>query len=217
MLKAKQIDKIFALFQKQEPNPKIELDYYNDFTLLVAVVLSAQATDNRVNKITPQIFAVADSPYKMTLLGSEALKEMIKSIGLYNNKANNLLAAAKKMYEQHNNKVPETFAKLCSLPGVGPKSANVLLNSLFHHESIAVDRHVFRVSNRIGLCKTKTVKATERDLMKKVGKPWRRNAHHWLVLHGRYVCKARNPKCVECIIKDLCQFKDKISSDKIKN
>ena len=210
MLRKAEIDKIFTLFKEQKKEPKIELDYCNNFTLLVAVVLSAQSTDKGVNKVTPQLFALADDPFKMLLLGEGKLRQLIKTLGLYNNKAKNLMAAAKIMYEQHNNQVPETFAELCALPGVGRKSANVLLNALFDQHTIGVDTHVFRVSNRVGLCNTKTPDATEHALMKKIGKQWRKYAHHWLVLHGRYICKARQPMCQQCVIEKLCKYKAKV-------
>ena len=210
MLRKTEINQIFKLFQKQNKEPKIELKYHNDFTLLVAVVLSAQATDKSVNKVTPEIFVVADNPFKMLLWGEEKLRDKIKTLGLYNNKAKNIIAAAKIMYEQYDNQVPKTFKALCSLPGVGRKSANVLLNTLFNKSTIGVDTHVFRVSNRLGLCNTKTADATEFALMKKIGKQWQKNAHHWLVLHGRYICKARQPICHQCIIHKFCQYEAKL-------
>jgi len=210
MLLKDEIDGIFRLFQEQKKHPRIELDYSNNFTLLVAVVLSAQSTDKGVNKVTSQLFPKADNPYKMLLLGKKKLKQFIKTLGLYNNKANYLMAAAKIMYEEYNNQVPETFEELCALPGVGRKSANVLLNVLFNHPTIGVDTHVFRVSNRLGLCHTKTPKATEYELIKIVGKQWQKYAHHWLVLHGRYICKARKPLCNQCVVENFCMFKFKV-------
>ena len=209
MLTKSAIDAIFTELQRAKPEPKIELNYYNGFTLLVAVVLSAQSTDKGVNNSTPALFKEADDPYKMLLLGEEKLKEFIKTIGLYNNKAKNIIAASKILYEQHQNEVPGDFEDLCKLPGVGRKSANVILNSLHGESRIAVDTHVFRVSNRMGFCKTKTPDETEAALMKKIPAKWKKYAHHWIVLHGRYICKARKPLCGECSIYEYCKYKGK--------
>lgn len=206
----KKVGQIFQILSKQRPSPKIELDYINNFTLFVAVVLSAQSTDKGVNKATPKLFEVADNPYKMLMLGEIKLKEHIKSIGLYNSKARNIINACQIMVDKHDNQLPNNFDDLCELPGVGRKSANVILNSLFNKHTIAVDTHVFRVSNRLGLCKTKTPDATEFALVKKIPDEWKKYAHHWLVLHGRYTCKARKPMCNECIIYDLCEFDSKV-------
>ena len=205
----KNVDEIFDRLSKQRPSPKIELEYKNNFTLFVAVVLSAQSTDKGVNKVTPALFQIADDPYKMLMLGEGGLKDHIKSIGLYNSKAKNIINACQIMVDEYNSQLPDNFEDLCKLPGVGRKSANVLLNSLFNEPTIAVDTHVFRVSNRLGLCKTKTPDATEFSLNKKILVRWKKYAHHWLVLHGRYICKARKPICGECVIYDLCKFKDK--------
>ena len=205
----KNVDEIFDRLSKQRPSPKIELEYKNNFTLFVAVVLSAQSTDKGVNKVTPALFEIADDPYKMLMLGEVGLKDHIKSIGLYNSKAKNIMNACQIMIDEYNSQLPDNFEDLCKLPGVGRKSANVLLNSLFNEPTIAVDTHVFRVSNRLGLCKTKTPDATEFALNKKISVRWKKYAHHWLVLHGRYICKARKPICGECVIYDLCKFKDK--------
>ena len=205
----KNVDEIFDRLSKQRPSPKIELEYKNNFTLFVAVVLSAQSTDKGVNKVTPALFQIADDPYKMLMLGEGGLKDHIKSIGLYNSKAKNIINACQIMVDEYNSQLPDNFEDLCKLPGVGRKSANVLLNSLFNEPTIAVDTHVFRVSNRLGLCKTKTPDATEFALNKKILVRWKKYAHHWLVLHGRYICKARKPICGECVIYDLCKFKDK--------
>ena len=205
----KNVDEIFDRLSKQRPSPKIELEYKNNFTLFVAVVLSAQSTDKGVNKVTPALFQIADDPYKMLMLGEGGLKDHIKSIGLYNSKAKNIMNACQIMVDEYNSQLPDNFEDLCKLPGVGRKSANVLLNSLFNEPTIAVDTHVFRVSNRLGLCKTKTPDATEFALNKKILVRWKKYAHHWLVLHGRYICKARKPICGECVIYDLCKFKDK--------
>ena len=201
------VDEIFLRFSRQTPTPRIELNYINNFTLFIAVVLSAQSTDKGVNKVTPALFKKADDPHKMLLLSEAGLKEYIKSIGLYNSKAKNIIKACEIMVAEHNNKLPENFDDLRKLPGVGRKTANVLLNSLFNHHTIAVDTHVLRVSNRIGLCNTKTPDATEAALHKEIPNKWKKYAHHWLVLHGRYVCKARKPLCSDCIIRDLCRFK----------
>jgi endonuclease-3 len=205
----KNVDEIFERLSKQRPSPKIELEYKNNFTLFVAVVLSAQSTDKGVNKVTPALFQVADDPYKMLMLGEVGLKDHIKSIGLYNSKAKNIMNACQIMVDEYNSQLPDNFEDLRKLPGVGRKSANVLLNSLFNEPTIAVDTHVFRVSNRLGLCKTKNPDATEFALNKKISVRWKKYAHHWLVLHGRYICKARKPICGECVIYDLCKFKDK--------
>jgi endonuclease-3 len=208
MLK-KNVDEIFERLSKQRPSPKIELEYKNNFTLFVAVVLSAQSTDKGVNKVTPGLFQIADDPYKMLMLGEVRLRDHIKSIGLYNSKAKNIMNACQIMVDEYNSQLPDNFEDLCRLPGVGRKSANVLLNSLFNEPTIAVDTHVFRVSNRLGLCETRTPDATEFALNKKIPVRWKKYAHHWLVLHGRYICKARKPICGECVIYDLCKFKDK--------
>jgi endonuclease-3 len=208
-MQRKNVDEIFEKLSEQNPTPKIELEYHNNFTLFVAVVLSAQSTDKGVNKATTALFKIADDPYKMLLLGEGKLKEYIKSIGLYNSKAKNIINSCKIMVDEYNNQLPGNFEDLLKLPGVGRKSANVLLNSLFNESTIAVDTHVFRVSNRLGLCKTKTPDATEFVLNKKISDKWKKYAHHWLVLHGRYICKARKPLCAECVIHHLCEFKDK--------
>jgi endonuclease-3 len=163
-----------------------------------------------VNKATPALFEIAPTPSHMMLLGADALKRHIKTIGLFNNKAKNIIALSKILVEQYEGKVPENFESLCKLPGVGRKSANVMLNSIWGHKVIAVDTHVFRVSNRIGLCKTTTVEQTEKTLMKIVPETYQDYAHHWLVLHGRYTCKARKPECAKCLINDLCEFKHKV-------
>ncbi|MCE2992267.1 MAG: endonuclease III [Candidatus Jidaibacter sp.] len=201
------INEIFRRFKENKPEPKIELHYSNPYELLVAVVLSAQSTDKGVNKVTPKLFEVAGTPEKMINLGEEALKEHIKTIGLFNNKAKNIIALSKVLVEQFAGEVPSDFETLCKLPGVGRKSANVMLNSIWGHKVIAVDTHVFRVSNRIGLCKTTNVEKTEQELMKSIPDVWKDYAHHWLVLHGRYTCKARKPECDKCLISDLCNTK----------
>lgn len=202
----KKINEIFKRFEQKNANPKIELDYYSPFTLLIAVILSAQSTDKGVNRVTPNLFEVANTPKKMLELGEEGLKDYIKSIGLYNSKARNIIKLCQVLEEKYNGEVPQKFEELNELPGVGRKSANVMLNSLWSHPVIAVDTHVFRVSNRIGLCKTKNPLQTELALMKIIPTKWQDKAHHWLVLHGRYVCKARKPECHKCIINDLCDY-----------
>jgi len=208
MNKAK-IDQIFTRLAKQNPKPVTELHFTNEFTLLVAVVLSAQATDAGVNKATPALFAVADSPEKMLALGLEKLKNYIKTIGLFNAKAKNVIGLSEKLMADFGGKIPHTREELQSLPGVGRKTANVWLNCALGEPTMAVDTHVFRVANRLGLCNTKTPEATEMALEKAIPAEWMLHAHHWLILHGRYVCVARKPKCPECILKDLCEFKDK--------
>jgi endonuclease-3 len=205
-----QIDKIFSILQAQNPHPKTELEYKNNYTLLVAVVLSAQSTDIGVNKATKKLFEVADTPEKMIKIGEENLKKYINTIGLYNGKAKNVIALSKILVEKFNSEVPEDLEILQSLPGVGRKTANVVLNCAFGHSTIGVDTHVFRVSNRIGIVNEKDVLKTELALLKNIPKKWQQHAHHWLILHGRYVCTAKKPKCAECKIKEFCQFKNKI-------
>jgi endonuclease-3 len=209
MLKKETIDKIFQIFSDLNPEPKTELEYVNNYTLLVAVVLSAQATDVGVNKATKSLFAVVDTPEKMVALGEEGLKKYIKTIGLFNAKAKNVIALSHMLIEKHNSQVPHDFEALKALPGVGVKTANVVLNCAFGEPTIAVDTHVFRVSNRIGLVSTKTPDATGEPLLKVIPKKWRQHAHHWLILHGRYVCKARKPLCFSCPIVNYCQYEDK--------
>lgn len=208
MNKAK-INSIFAIFSNNNPHPKTELEYVNNYTLLVAVVLSAQATDVSVNKATRTLFKLVDTPEKMLELGNSGLTAYIKTIGLFNAKAKNVIALSQKLVDEYNSEVPENFEKLKSLPGVGVKTANVVLNCAFGHPTIAVDTHVFRVSNRIGLVKTKTADETGVILLKVIPKQWQMHAHHWLILHGRYVCKARKPECYRCAIVEFCEYKDK--------
>lgn len=200
------VDEIFRRLSEKEPSPKTELFYTNDFTLLVAIVLSAQATDAGVNKATPALFAVADTPEKMFALGEDKLKNYIKTIGLFNSKAKNIIALSKKLLDEFGGKVPESREELMSLAGVGRKTANVWLNCTRGLPTIAVDTHVFRVANRLGLCTTKTADATEMALEKIIPEKWKIHAHHWLILHGRYICKARVPLCKQCPLKDLCKF-----------
>ena len=199
----------FSRFKEKNSNPKIELEFSDAYTLLVAVILSAQSTDKGVNRVTPALFAVAGTPEKMVKLGLDALKKHIKTIGLYNSKAKHIIAMSQALIEEHDGEVPCDFIALQKLPGVGRKSANVLLNSMWGHHTIAVDTHVFRVSNRIGLCTTKNPLQTELALVKTIPKEWQDKAHHWLVLHGRYICKARKPNCSQCLINDLCLYENK--------
>ena len=200
---------IFRRFAALVPEPKGELEHVDAFTLLVAVVLSAQATDAGVNKATRTLFAVADTPEKMAALGEDRIREFVKTIGLYRNKAKNVLALSEQLIARHGSAVPDDLAALEALPGVGRKTANVVLNMAFGHATMAVDTHVFRVANRIGLSHGKTPEAVEADVMPLVPAEYGLHAHHWLILHGRYLCKARKPECWRCPIADLCRFTDK--------
>ena len=206
---AGRIEEIFARFAAATPEPKGELYYTNSFTLLVAVVLSAQATDAGVNKATPALFALADTPAKMAALGEDKVREAIKTIGLFRAKAKNVVALSRLLIERHHGVVPQTRDELIALPGVGRKTANVVLNIAFHQPTIAVDTHIFRVSNRLPLAKGKTPEAVEAGLERVVPEAYRLHAHHWLILHGRYICKARKPACDRCLIADLCRYPDK--------
>lgn len=208
-MQRKKIDAIFSIFQQENPRPQTELVFTNNYTLLVAVVLSAQSTDIGVNKATKALFQVADTPEKMVKLGEAKLKKYINTIGLYNGKASNIIKLSQLLIDKHNSEVPENFEALRSLPGVGQKTANVVLNCAFGHHTIAVDTHVFRVSNRIGLVHEDTVEKTEIALLKTIPKTWQEHAHHWLILHGRYICKARKPLCAICKIEKFCEFKEK--------
>lgn len=205
----KQFDEIFKIWQKENPHPKTELIYTNNYTLLVAVVLSAQSTDIGVNKATAALFKIADTPQKMLKLGEAKLKKYINTIGLYNGKAKNIIALSQILIEKYDSQVPEDFEALQTLPGVGRKTANVILNCAFGHATIAVDTHVFRVANRIGFVHEKDVLKTELALTKVIPKKWMDHAHHWMILHGRYVCQARKPKCWECKIVKFCEYKEK--------
>jgi endonuclease-3 len=198
------IDEIFTRFEEQESDPRTELDYDNPFTLVVAVALSAQATDVSVNKATARLFQVADTPQQMLALGEEGLKPYISSIGLYNTKAKNVIALSRILVEQYGGEVPLDREKLQALPGVGRKTASVVLNELRVEPAIAVDTHVFRVSHRLGLASGKTPEQVEAQLMQIVPEPYLTRAHHWLILHGRYTCVARRPKCEDCVVADLC-------------
>jgi endonuclease-3 len=203
------VAEIFRRFEAANPHPKGELDYANAFTLLVAVVLSAQATDLGVNKATPALFAAADSPAKMAELGEEKLQDMIKTIGLYRTKAKNVVALSRRLVKDFGGEVPHSREALETLPGVGRKTANVVMNTAFGAPVIAVDTHIFRVSNRIPLAAGKTPLEVERGLEKIIPAAFKRHAHHWLILHGRYICKARRPACERCLISDLCRWPDK--------
>jgi endonuclease-3 len=209
MLKKDQIEAFFARLAAANPEPKGELDFINPYTLLVAVALSAQATDVSVNKATGPLFKLVDTPQKMVKLGEAKLKDFIKTIGLYNTKAKNVIRLSEILIEKYGGKVPEDREKLEELPGVGRKTANVVLNIAFGHPTIAVDTHLFRVSNRTGLAPGATPLAVELALEKKVPTHYKRHAHHWLILHGRYICKARKPDCPVCVVREICQFKGK--------
>jgi len=204
-----QVDEIFARFQAADPDPRTELLYDDNFTLLVAVVLSAQATDVGVNRATPDLFRMANTPEKMVALGEAGVTEKIKTIGLYRNKAKNVVALSKMLIEEHDGEVPGTLAELEALPGVGRKTANVVLNVAFGQPTIGIDTHAFRVANRTGLAPGKTPLKVEEILNRIVPERYKHNAHHWLILQGRYVCKARKPECWRCIIADICIFKPK--------
>jgi endonuclease-3 len=206
---AAQIEEAFRRFQAAEPEPKTELKYVNPFTLLVAVVLSAQATDAGVNKATPALFALADTPAKMAALGEDKIRELVKTIGLFRTKAKNVAALAHILVEQYGGEIPRTRDELETLPGVGRKTANVVMNTAFGEETFAVDTHIFRVGNRTGMAIGKNPLEVEAKLEKVVPGPYRRHAHHWLILHGRYTCVARKPLCERCIIADLCQWPGK--------
>jgi len=204
-----QIFEFFERLAADNPNPEGELSYVNNFTLLVAVVLSAQATDVGVNKATKALWPVADTPEKMLALGEDGLKNYIKTIGLFNSKAKNVIKLCEDLIAKHNSKVPETREELQALAGVGRKTANVVLNIAFGHLTCAVDTHIFRVSNRTGLAPGKNVDRVEDALMKVIPKPFALHAHHWLILLGRYICKARKPECSKCKLTDICKFREK--------
>ena len=204
-----QIETFFATLQADNPEPQGELDWINPFTLLVAVVLSAQATDIGVNKATKNLFPIAETPEKMLALGEAGVKEHIKTIGLFNAKAKNVIALCEQLIDKHGSEVPRDREALEALPGVGRKTANVVLNIAFGEPTIAVDTHLFRVANRTGLAAGKTPLAVEKALLKKVPLAYLRHAHHWLILHGRYICKARKPRCPDCKVAAVCNFKDK--------
>jgi len=200
---------IFTRLQQDNPHPTTELIYTTPFELLIAVILSAQATDKGVNKATTKLFPIANTPAAIAKLGIDGLKNYIKTIGLYNSKAQNIIKTCQMLIEQHNSEVPRTRAELEALPGVGRKTANVILNTAFDEATMAVDTHIYRVANRTGLAPGKTVLAVEKKLLKVIPTEFLYNAHHWLILHGRYTCIARNPRCGSCIIEDLCEYRDK--------
>jgi endonuclease-3 len=204
-----EIDRFFTRLAERMPEPKTELDYLNPFTLLVAVVLSAQATDVGVNKATKRLFAVAETPAKMMALGEAGIREHIKTIGLFNGKARNVAALSRILVEQYDGEVPRDRDALETLPGVGRKTANVVLNVAFGEPTIAVDTHIFRIGNRTGLAPGKTPRQVEEALLAVVPEQWRFACHHWLILHGRYVCKARKPECPSCVVREICRFKPK--------
>ncbi|MBU6955152.1 endonuclease III [Hahella sp. HN01] len=201
---------IFARLKAENPNPTTELEYNTPFELLIAVVLSAQATDVSVNKATRKLYPVANTPEAIYALGVEGLKEYIKTIGLFNSKAENVIKTCKILIDQHDSEVPQTREALEALPGVGRKTANVVLNTAFRQPAMAVDTHIFRVSNRTNIAPGKNVLEVEHKLMKHVPKEYLMDAHHWLILHGRYICTARKPRCGACVISDLCEFKEKV-------
>lgn len=210
----KTASEIFLRLKSQNEDPKPELDFTSAYTLLVAVVLSAQATDKSVNLATRGLFKVADTPEKMVALGQEKLIEYIKPIGLYKNKSKHVVELSKALIEKFNSTVPETLEELMELPGVGRKTANVVLNVWFKRPTMPVDTHVFRVANRLGLSCGTTPEKVEKDLLSMVPEQYALHAHHWILLHGRYVCLARNPKCGECILSDLCSSRDEIQRQK---
>lgn len=206
------LDKVETCFERlslRQPNPQTELDFISPYTLLVAVVLSAQATDVGVNKATKGLFDVANTPSEMVSLGVEGIRHYIRTIGLFNIKAQNVFSLSQILIEAHNGEVPKDRAALESLPGVGRKTANVVLNEAFGKPTIAVDTHIFRFSNRTGMAPGKSPDAVEKELVRRVPDRWKKGAHHWMILHGRYVCKARRPDCAYCVISDLCLFKAK--------
>ena len=205
-MKNKEIDKVFKILKKNNPSPTTELNYENVFTLLVAVVMSAQSTDKGVNKATDKLFKIANTPEKMMKLGEKKIKDFIKNIGLYNSKAKNVFLLSKIIFEEFNSEVPSSRDKLVKLPGVGRKTANVVLNTYFNKPFIAVDTHLFRLGNRLGIAKGKNPLEVENNYLKIIPKWAIKDAHHWLILHGRYVCKARNPQCEQCNIRDFCEF-----------
>ncbi len=206
-------DQIFEFFRRlaeDNPSPETELEYGNAYQLLVAVALSAQATDVGVNKATRALFAKVETPQAMLELGEDGLKDHIKTIGLFNSKAKNVIALSQILVDEHGGEVPDSRDELVKLPGVGRKTANVVLNCWFGQETFAVDTHIFRLSNRTGMAKGKTPEQVEAKLEKRVPQPFRRDSHHWMILHGRYVCKARQPECWRCKVVDLCSFRKKV-------
>lgn len=208
-MKKDQIPKFFDVLSAANPEPKSELEYVNNYTLLVAVVLSAQATDVGVNKATKNLFQKVQTPQQMLELGEDQLKQHIKTIGLFNSKAKNVMALSQILIDQHGGKIPQTRKELEQLPGVGRKTANVVLNVAFGQPTMAVDTHIFRVSNRTGLAPGKTPLEVEEKLLKRIPQKYMMHAHHWLILHGRYICKARKPECFRCSVAEFCSYSDK--------
>ena len=208
-MKKDQIEEFFRRLSEADPNPQTELEYSNTYTLLVAVVLSAQATDVGVNRATKDLFRIVDTPQKMIALGEDELIKHVRTIGLFRTKAKNVIALSEMLANEHGGDVPRDRAALEALPGVGRKTANVVLNTAFGEPTMAVDTHIFRLSNRTGLAPAKTVRAVEDRLMKRVPAHYMQHAHHWLILHGRYVCKARKPDCAVCRVADLCTYEAK--------
>ena len=200
------IKNIFSEFLKENPSPETELKFTNNYTMLVAVVLSARATDTSVNKATKALFEKISTPEEMTSLGEEDLKKYINTIGLFNSKAKNIIKLSEILIEKHNSKIPETLEELVELPGVGTKTAKVVLNAAFNKNEIAVDTHVFRTSRRLGITNKRTIQTVEKDLPKQIAKEWQLKAHHWLVLHGRYICKSRKPLCEKCFLTKYCKY-----------
>lgn len=209
LMNAEKRYQIFSRLREHNPEPKTELEYQSPFELLIAVLLSAQATDVSVNKATRKLFAVANTPEKMLALGVEGVKHYIRTIGLFNTKAENVIKTCARLLDEHQGEIPQTREALEKLPGVGRKTANVVLNTAFRQPAMAVDTHIFRVSNRTGIAKGKNVLEVEQRLMRLVPKEFLLDAHHWLILHGRYICTARKPRCNACLIEDLCEFKEK--------
>lgn len=212
-MKRTDVVELFSRLRELDPQPTTELLYTSPFELLVAVVLSAQATDVGVNKATRRLYPVANTPQAILDLGEEGLKRYISTIGLFNAKARNVIALCRLLLDQHDGQVPRSREALEALPGVGRKTANVVLNTAFGEPTIAVDTHIFRVANRTGLAPGKDVRTVEDKLVKAIPAEFRQDAHHWLILHGRYVCKARKPSCPQCAIRDLCRYKDKTPAD----
>ena len=208
-MKRKQVEEFFSRLQQQRPNPTTELIYHSNFELLIAVILSAQATDIGVNKATSKLYAVANTPQAILDLGLDQLKQYIGTINFYNAKANNVIKTCQMLVDLHGGQVPDNRKDLEALAGVGRKTANVVLNTAFGQPTMAVDTHIFRVSNRTGLAPAKTVEGVEQKLLKVIPKIYLTNAHHWILLHGRYTCKARSPLCGQCIVSDLCAWPDK--------
>ena len=208
-MNSEQAAELFRRWQAADPHPTTELSYNSNFELLVAVILSAQATDKSVNKATEKLFPVANTPEAILALGEEGLRSYIKTIGLYNAKAKNIIATCRILMEQHHSQVPDNRAALEALPGVGRKTANVILNTAFHQPTMAVDTHIFRLGNRTGLAPGKNVLEVEQGLLKNIPPDYLQDAHHWLILHGRYICTARKPQCPTCMVADLCEYKEK--------